>query len=83
VEEVLVVGVADPIWGQFVKAFVVRSANSRITEREITKHCATRLENFMVPREVEFKEVLPKTESGKLLRSSIADAPKPSELGEE
>jgi amino acid adenylation domain-containing protein len=71
IREVVVAGVDDPILGQAVKAFVVRVEGSDVTEKEIIKHCASRLETFMVPRDIEFREALPTTVTGKLRRNAL------------
>ncbi|HWJ19278.1 MAG TPA: AMP-binding protein, partial [Geobacterales bacterium] len=66
VVEAAVVGVPDPVLGQAIKVFITRRAESKITERAVLQHCAQRLEDFMVPRAVEFHDCLPKTPSGKI-----------------
>lgn len=64
VAEALVVGIADPVLGQAIHAVVVRS-NPDLTQRDVLRFCARKLEDFMVPKTVEFRDSLPKTDSGK------------------
>ena len=71
VAEVAVVGVADPILGQAIKAYITRLAGSCITEKDVMRHCAHRLEDFMMPKMVEFRDYLPKTATGKISRREI------------
>lgn len=71
VVEALVVGVPDPVLGEAVKALVVTS-DPAMTERDVIRHCARHLDDYMVPKIVEFRPELPKTESGKLNRRLAA-----------
>jgi long-chain acyl-CoA synthetase len=73
VKEVAIVGVPDELLGQAIRAFVVLDEGAAMTDREFRRQCMARLENYMVPREVEFVAELPKTESGKVRRKSLLD----------
>ncbi|MCU0696080.1 MAG: AMP-binding protein [Myxococcaceae bacterium] len=73
VKEVAVVGVPDEILGQAVKAFVVLEQGVTMTEKDIMKECQKRLENFMVPRHVAFLDELPKTTTGKIKKTGLAE----------
>ena len=76
VEEVAVIGVPDAILGSAIKAVLTLRPGAQITRQDVLRHCSTRLEDFMMPKIVEFQESLPKTESGKISKRMIADAHK-------
>jgi len=72
VQDVAVVGVADEILGQAIKAFVVLRSDCGYTEKAIVRHCQAHLESFMVPKYVAIVPELPKTDTGKIKKIGLA-----------
>ena len=66
-----VIGSPDPVLGESVQAFVVRKPGASIDERAVLRHCALHLEDFAVPKHVEFLEALPQTANAKIDRLAL------------
>ena len=72
VTEAAVIGVADAHTGEAVKAFVVRR-DPALTADAVTDHCRAYLTGYKVPHQVEFRDTLPKSPVGKILRRELRD----------
>jgi acyl-CoA synthetase (AMP-forming)/AMP-acid ligase II len=71
--EAAVYGVEDPVHGQVVKAVVVVSPGSALTDDDVRAHCAETLASYKVPTEVELRtEALPRTANGKVMKQVLA-----------
>jgi long-chain acyl-CoA synthetase len=75
--EVAAVGVPDEKSGEAVKIVVVRK-DPNLTVEAIKAHCRENLTGYKLPKYVEFRDALPKTNVGKILRRELRDPPKPA-----
>ena len=71
--EAVAVGIADGVRGEVLKAYVVPRPGEQLTRTEITSWCRSKLASYKVPRLVEFRESLPKTMVGKVLRRALRE----------
>jgi long-chain acyl-CoA synthetase len=72
VREVAAIGVPDPVQGERVKVFVVRR-DPALTQAALIQFCRQQLTGYKVPRIVEFRESLPQSNVGKILRRELRD----------
>jgi long-chain acyl-CoA synthetase len=72
VREVAAIGVPDAAQGERVKVFVVRR-NPALTAEQVIAHCRKNLTGYKVPKLVEFRDELPQTNVGKILRRALRD----------
>jgi long-chain acyl-CoA synthetase len=73
IREAVCVGLADEYRGETVKAYVVLKEGASATADEIVGFCKEHLAAFKVPKQVEFREALPKSAVGKILRKVLRD----------
>jgi len=73
VSMVAVAAAADELKGQVPKAFVVLRSDAKCTADEIVTHCRSQLASYKTPTAVEFRDDLPKTSTGKLLRRALSN----------
>lgn len=66
-----VIGIPDEIKGEIAKAYVVLKEGMTATEREIIDFCRERIAKYKAPRAVEFRETLPTTPTGKILKRAL------------
>jgi long-chain acyl-CoA synthetase len=72
IAEVGVVGIPDQHSGEVVKAFIVRK-DVQITEQDVLQHCKKYLTGYKLPKYIEFRESLPKSNIGKILRQKLRE----------
>ena len=72
VVEVVAVGVPDEYSGETVKVFAVRKAGSAVTEEDLVAYCKENLAPYKVPKILEFRDELPKSAVGKILKRVLA-----------
>lgn len=71
--EVAAIGVPDEHSGELVKVFIVKK-DANLTEEQVIAHAKKSLTNYKVPKSVEFRTELPKTNVGKILRRQLRDS---------
>ncbi|MFL9867091.1 AMP-binding protein [Paraburkholderia fungorum] len=72
VREVAAIGVPDAAQGERVKVFIVKR-NPSLTAEQVIAHCRKNLTGYKVPKLVEFRDELPQTNVGKILRRALRD----------
>jgi long-chain acyl-CoA synthetase len=73
VAETAVVGVADPLMGEDVLAFVVCKSGATATADAVIAFCQERLAKYKCPKQIRFVDSLPKSPIGKILRKELRE----------
>ena len=69
--EAAAVGIKNKDLSEYIKAFVVFKEGKNATEEELIEFCRTKLTGYKVPKEIEFRDELPKSLIGKILRKEL------------
>jgi fatty-acyl-CoA synthase len=73
IQDVAVIGIPDPIWGESVMAFVVLKGGEKMKGEEVIEYCKHHLASYKKPRSVELVEDLPRNPSGKALKTVLRE----------
>ena len=73
VREAVCAGIPDAYWGEMVKAYIVLKDKTSVTEEEVLAYCHGKLAAYKIPKKIEFREGLPKTAVGKVLRRFLVE----------
>ncbi|THB65064.1 MAG: long-chain fatty acid--CoA ligase [Desulfovibrio sp.] len=73
IKEAVSVGIPHPSRGEIIKAYVVVKEGETLGRHELLKFCKQKLAGYKTPRQVEFRDDLPKTAVGKVLRRELVD----------
>ena len=76
VKEAAIIGVEDSYRGETVKAFIVPKVGRTLSEAELDRHCRKHLAAYKVPRIYEFRDELPKSMIGKVLKRELLEEEK-------
>ena len=71
VAEVAVIGVPHEKWGETIKALVVKTEGSDLTEEALIEYCKSKAARYKAPSSIEFREVLARTATGKLQKFKL------------
>ena len=74
ISEVAVAAVDHPVGGQVAKAYIVLVEGETMNRRDVLQFCADKLAKFKIPRLIEFRESLPKSPAGKIMRRELQEA---------
>ena len=73
IKEIAVIGIPDDKWGEAVAAIVVLNDGHAMSAEEVIDHCRQNLASYKKPRHVHFREALPRSSLGKIVKSELRD----------
>jgi long-chain acyl-CoA synthetase len=73
IDDACVIGIPDRYRGETVKAFVVLKPSAELSVGDVVDYCASQLTAYKVPKQVEFRDLLPQSDVGKVLRRTLRD----------
>ena len=73
VSDVAVIGYPDKVWGELVKAVVVKKSGHELSAQEIKDWCKGKIGNYKIPREVVFADAMPRTLTGKMEKRKLRE----------
>lgn len=75
IDDAAVVGVAEDVWGEAVRAFVVKQKGAALSETDVIEHCKRNLASYKKPKYVSFVDEIPRNPSGKILKTKLRQVP--------
>ena len=69
--EAAAIGIPHPVRGESIKVFVVLKGGETATQEELIDYCKGKLATYKLPTEIEFRDELPKTNVGKILKKDL------------
>ena len=71
VQEACAIGIPHPTRGEAIKVFVALKEGETATQEELIEYCTDKLAKYKLPTEIEFRDELPKTNVGKILKKDL------------